>query len=191
MAVGSARVFRATARIGGIFVASLTGICPRHGEAEYTCSRNPSRSLRPLHRGVPKPVPSKYSAEDDLLPCRAFFPVSLCLVGADAGEACHPSSTCQDLASYCAAEYFDGAGLAVRMAIENEGWGYTRIPGEFTKLGYQVSRSAVRRILRAQGIEPAPERLKRMPWSKCLKAHWQAIAAADFFTVEVWSSVPS
>ena len=77
------------------------------------------------------------------------------------------------------------------MAIENEGWGYTRISGEFTKLGYQVSRSAVRRILRAQGIEPAPERLKRMPWSKFLKAHWQAIAAADFFTVEVWSSVPS
>jgi len=28
-----------------------------------------------------------------------------------------------------------------------------------------------------------------MPWSKFLKAHWEAIAAADFFTVEVWTSV--
>ncbi len=28
-----------------------------------------------------------------------------------------------------------------------------------------------------------------MPWSKFLKAHWEAIAAADFFTVEVWTAV--
>jgi putative transposase len=28
-----------------------------------------------------------------------------------------------------------------------------------------------------------------MPWSKFLKAHWEAIAAADFFTVEVWTRV--
>ena len=28
-----------------------------------------------------------------------------------------------------------------------------------------------------------------MPWSKFLKAHWEAIAAADFFTVEVWTSI--
>jgi putative transposase len=28
-----------------------------------------------------------------------------------------------------------------------------------------------------------------MPWSKFLKAHWEAIAAADFFTVEVWTSL--
>ena len=28
-----------------------------------------------------------------------------------------------------------------------------------------------------------------MPWSTFLKTHWVAMAAADFFTVEVWSSV--
>jgi transposase InsO family protein len=28
-----------------------------------------------------------------------------------------------------------------------------------------------------------------MPWAKFLKAHWEAIAAADFFTVEVWTAV--
>ena len=79
--------------------------------------------------------------------------------------------------------------LVVRMAIENEGWGYTRILGEIMKLGHRVSRSSVRRILKERGIEPAPERSKRTPWGKFLKAHWAAIAAADFFTVEVLSCV--
>ncbi len=79
--------------------------------------------------------------------------------------------------------------LVVRMATENERWGYTRIVGELAKVGHQVSRSTVRRILREHGVGPAPERLPHMPWSKFLKAHWEAIAAADFFTVEVWAAV--
>ncbi len=79
--------------------------------------------------------------------------------------------------------------LTVRMASENESWGYTRIVGELSKLGHRVSRSTVRRILKERGMGPAPERLPHMPWSKFLKAHWEAIAAADFFTVEVWTRV--
>lgn len=79
--------------------------------------------------------------------------------------------------------------LAARMALENERWGYTRIVGELAKLGHTVSRSTVRRILKERGIDPAPERSKRMPWSTFLKAHWEAIAAADFFTVETLSCV--
>jgi len=79
--------------------------------------------------------------------------------------------------------------LVVRMASENESWGYTRIVGELSKLEHRVSRSTVRRILKERGIGPAPERLPHMPWSKFLKAHWEAIAAADFFTVEVWTSI--
>jgi len=75
--------------------------------------------------------------------------------------------------------------LAVRMALENERWGYSRIVGELAKVGHTVSRSTVRRILKERGIDQARERLKRMPWSTFLKAHWEAIAAADFFTVEV------
>ncbi len=35
------------------------------------------------------------------------------------------------------------------------------------------------------GIEPAPERSKRTPWKTFLRAHWDAIAADDFFNVEV------
>lgn len=52
-------------------------------------------------------------------------------------------------------------------------------------MGHDVGRNTVKRILAEHGIEPAPERRKRIPWSTFLKAHWGAIAATDFFTVEV------
>ena len=79
--------------------------------------------------------------------------------------------------------------FVVRMASENESWGYSRIQGALANLGHKVSRSTIRRILKEHGMDPAPERSKRTPWRKFLKVHWQAIAAADFFTVEVWSCV--
>ena len=52
-------------------------------------------------------------------------------------------------------------------------------------LGHEIARNTVKRILQERGLEPAPERSKRMPWKTFLRAHWGAIAAADFFTVEV------
>jgi len=79
--------------------------------------------------------------------------------------------------------------LAVRMALENERWGYMRIRGALANLGHRVSKSTVRRILKEHGIEPAPERRKHMPWKKFLKAHWGSIVAADFFTIEIWTRV--
>ncbi len=39
--------------------------------------------------------------------------------------------------------------------------------------------------MREHGIEPAPERGKRTPWRTFLTAHWETVAATDFFTVEV------
>jgi putative transposase len=42
--------------------------------------------------------------------------------------------------------------------------------------------------LKRHGIEPAPEREKRTSWKTFLKAHWNVMAATDFFTVEVWST---
>ena len=77
--------------------------------------------------------------------------------------------------------------LVSEMAGANEQWGYTRIVGELGKVGIRVSRSSVRRMLLERGLEPAPERLKHMPWAKFLKAHWEGLAAADFFNVEVWT----
>jgi putative transposase len=75
--------------------------------------------------------------------------------------------------------------LTVRMARENPTWGYRRIQGALKNLGHQVARSTVAAILQAHGIGPAPER--PMSWRTFLAAHWGAIAAADFFTTEVWT----
>jgi len=75
--------------------------------------------------------------------------------------------------------------LVVRMATENPSWGYTRIQGALKNLAHRVSRSTIARILKAHGLPPVPER----PTSRqtFLRAHWGAIAAADFFTTEVWT----
>ncbi len=78
------------------------------------------------------------------------------------------------------------AELAVRMARENPRWGYTRIQGALWNVGHRVGRTTVANILKRNGIDSAPERGKRMTWSQFLKAHWGVLAAADFFTVEVW-----
>ena len=77
--------------------------------------------------------------------------------------------------------------LVVRMALENPFWGYDRIEGEIRKLGYRLSPTTVRNILRANGIEPSPERRKRTTWRQFLSAHWDCLAATDFFTVEICS----
>jgi putative transposase len=76
--------------------------------------------------------------------------------------------------------------LVVRMASENPRWGYTRIQGALSNLGHKVARGTVANILKREGLEPAPTRGKRTPWSVFLKAHWRSLVAADFLTVEVW-----
>ena len=74
--------------------------------------------------------------------------------------------------------------MVLRLATENGRWGYTRIQGALANLGHEVRRSTVRAILLRHGIEPAPERGKRTV-GDVLRAHWHAIAATDFITVEV------
>jgi putative transposase len=75
--------------------------------------------------------------------------------------------------------------LVVRMAEENPTSGYTRIQGALKNLGHQVGRSTIARILKARGVPPAPKR--PTSWQTFLRAHWGAIAGADFFTTEVWT----
>jgi len=75
--------------------------------------------------------------------------------------------------------------LLVRMATENPGWGYTRLRGALQNLGHEVGRNTIKRILHEQGLDPAPTRARRYSWATFIRAHLSAIAAADFFTVEV------
>jgi transposase InsO family protein len=78
--------------------------------------------------------------------------------------------------------------LVVRTATENRDWGYTRIQGALTNLGHGVGRGTIATILLQHGIDPAPERKKRTTWREFLKAHWDVLAAADFFSVEAWTA---
>jgi len=75
--------------------------------------------------------------------------------------------------------------LVVRMAEENPTWGYTRIRGALKNVGHRVGRSTIARILKAHGLSPVPER--PTSWQTFLRAHWGAIAGADFFTTDVWT----
>ena len=77
------------------------------------------------------------------------------------------------------------AGLVVRMAVDNPQWGHTRIRGALSNVGHNIARTTVKRILHDHGIDPAPERSRRLPWKTFLQAHWEGLAACDLFTVEV------
>ena len=48
-----------------------------------------------------------------------------------------------------------------------------------------MARNTVAKVLKDNGIPPAPERPSS--WRTFLRAHWGAIAGADFFTTEVWT----
>lgn len=61
--------------------------------------------------------------------------------------------------------------------------GYTRIKWALHNLGYEIGRITIKRVLIASEIDPA--RLRRTIWATFLKAHWGAIAATDFSSVEV------
>jgi transposase InsO family protein len=73
------------------------------------------------------------------------------------------------------------------MATENRSWGYTRIQGALANLHHHVSRGTIANILKQHGIDPAPERQKRTTWQEFLSTHRGVLAAADFFTVELWT----
>ena len=79
----------------------------------------------------------------------------------------------------------DVAARVVRMAVENPQWGYTRIRGALSNLGHEIARTTVKRTRHDHGIDPAPERSRRLPWKTFLQAHWEGLTACDRFTVEV------
>jgi putative transposase len=78
--------------------------------------------------------------------------------------------------------------LVIRMAQENRDWGYRRILGAMSNLGHMVGRGTVANILKKNGLDPAPERVRKTTWKEFLTQHWELIVAADFFTIEVWTA---
>jgi hypothetical protein len=69
------------------------------------------------------------------------------------------------------------------MARENPRWGYLRIRGELLKLGFTVSATTVRSVLRCSHLPPAGRR-SQMSWRQFLTAHAESLVATDFFTVD-------
>ncbi len=77
--------------------------------------------------------------------------------------------------------------LVLRMARSNPSWGYDRIRGALANLGHKIAPNTVKRILKDHGIEPAPLRQRKTTWGQFLRSHWDTLAAADFFTTEIWT----
>jgi putative transposase len=73
--------------------------------------------------------------------------------------------------------------LVLEMARDNPAWGYRRIHGELTGLGYKVAPSTVWKILKDAGIDPAP-RPAGQTWREFLTGQAKTIVAADFFHVD-------
>jgi hypothetical protein len=80
----------------------------------------------------------------------------------------------------------DVEALVVRLARENQAWGYRRIVGELLGLGFSVSASSVRAILIRHRLPPAPER-DGLSWRLFLRQQATTMLACDFLAVEtVW-----
>jgi putative transposase len=69
----------------------------------------------------------------------------------------------------------------LRLARENESWGYRRIHGELAGLGITVAPSTVWQVLKDAGISPAPRR-DGPGWAEFLRSQAQGILALDFLT---------
>ncbi len=73
--------------------------------------------------------------------------------------------------------------LVLRLARENDGWGYRRIHGELRTLGWKIAASTVWAILQRAGVDPAPQRADRS-WAKFLTTQAQGILAVDVLHVD-------
>jgi hypothetical protein len=71
----------------------------------------------------------------------------------------------------------------LRLARENPSWGYQRIAGEMAGLGFTVSATTARGLVRVAGLGPAGERAP-LSWRTFVRAQAASLVACDFFTVD-------
>jgi putative transposase len=69
--------------------------------------------------------------------------------------------------------------LVPRLVRENPSWGYRRIHGELATLGVKIAVSTVWEILKAEGVDPAPDR-GVTTWADFLRSQADALLACDF-----------
>jgi len=62
---------------------------------------------------------------------------------------------------------------------ENPTWSYARIQSAPANLEHTVSDRKVGNILKAHGVEPAPDRVRHSTWKSFLDAHWEVLAPAN------------
>jgi putative transposase len=74
--------------------------------------------------------------------------------------------------------------LVLRMAADNEHWGYRRITDELAGLGVAVAPSTVWGNLKRHGIDPAPRRAGP-GLAQSLRSQAEAILALDLFTADL------
>jgi len=77
--------------------------------------------------------------------------------------------------------------LIIDMARDHKHLGCRKLHGYLKYLGLKVSSATISRVLREHGIEPSPLRPERTSWNEFIKAHWESLAAIDFFSVEVYT----
>jgi len=77
--------------------------------------------------------------------------------------------------------------LVIRMAIDNPGWGYTRIQGALKNLGHRVAPSTVAAILKAEGIPPSGERpvVAHVSASALGRSHGGGLLTSEVWTLRV------
>src|SRR5262249_2692049 len=77
------------------------------------------------------------------------------------------------------------AKLVLRLMEQNPGWGSDRIVGALANLHIHLSDWTVDNIRKRNGIAPPPQRVSHTSRTHFLKARWEDVIAADFFTTEV------
>ena len=75
----------------------------------------------------------------------------------------------------------------IDVAKDNRDWGYIRIRGQLKYLGYKVSVATIGKVLKKAGLEPQPDRRRKISWKEFITAHWESLTAVDFFTTEIYT----